>query len=104
VAGDAEMIQRADHRIFQPVHIFFDEVAHALQIQQRIGHHLTGAVIGHLAAAIGGHHGNIAGVQNIFGFAGQPLGECGECSQIQSSSRVPLRVRVNSCIATTVAS
>jgi hypothetical protein len=67
-----KVVQRADHRIFQPVHIFLDEVAQALQIQQRIGHHLTGAVVGHLAAAVGGHHRNIAGVQHMVGLPARP--------------------------------
>ena len=77
VAGDAKVLQRADHCIFQPVHIFLDEVAHALQIQQRIGHDLAGAVIRHLPTAIGCHHGNIAWVQQMIAFASQSLCEMG---------------------------
>ena len=56
VAGDAEARQRAQHGFFQPVHVFLDEDAAPPQVDQRVRHHLVGAVVGDLPAAVGGHH------------------------------------------------
>src|SRR5258708_4988832 len=75
VAGDAEMLQRADDRIFDAEHVFLDEVAQALQIQQRIGDHLARAVVGDLPAAVGCDHGNVARVQQVVTFPGKALRE-----------------------------
>ena len=59
------MQQRADHGFLDAVDVFLDEVARALQVQQRVGHHLPGAVVRHLPAAVGRHHGDVAGVENV---------------------------------------
>jgi hypothetical protein len=75
VAGDAEARQRADRRLLQPVHVFLDEDAVPLQVDQRVGHHLAGAVVGHLPAAVGGHHRDVARRQHVLGPAGQAQGE-----------------------------
>ena len=42
-----------------------DAEAGALQVDERIHHQLPGAVIGHLAAAIDLHHGNVAGREQV---------------------------------------
>ena len=59
------------------VNVFLDVVAGVLQVDQGIGHHLTGAVKRHLAAAVGLHHGNIGWFQDMAGLPGQSLGEHG---------------------------
>ena len=61
VAGDAEMVQRADHGFFHAVDVFLDVVARALQVDERVGDHLPRPVEGDLPAAIGGDHRNLAG-------------------------------------------
>ena len=71
VAGDAEVRQRADHRLLQPVHVFLDEVAARLQVDQRIRYHLPRPVVSHLPAAIRGHHRDVARHQHMLGLARQ---------------------------------
>jgi len=75
MSGHVPVRERADHRFFEPVGIFLDVVARALQVGQRIGHELARAVVGHLAAAVGLHHRNIARGQHMLGLAGQSLCE-----------------------------
>ena len=50
-------------------------MASAPQVQQRVGHHLAGAVVGDLAAAVGAHHGDVAGAEHVFVAPGHALRE-----------------------------
>ena len=75
MAGDAAVGQRAQHRLLQAVHVFLDEVAAPAQVDQRIGHDLSGAVVGDLAAAVGGDDRDVARRQHVVGLAGQALRE-----------------------------
>ena len=74
MAGHAKMHQRVEHGFLDAIDIFLDEVARALEVDQRINHHLTGAVKRHLAAPVGLHDGNLAGVEQVVGFASNALG------------------------------
>ena len=65
------MDQRAQHGLLDPVDVLLDEVAGALEVQQRVGDHLARAVVGDLSAAVGRHHGNIAGREHMLRLAGQ---------------------------------
>ena len=67
------MVQRADHGFFHAVDVFLDVVARALQVDERVGHHLPRPVEGDLPAAIGGDHRNFTRVQDVIFFACQPL-------------------------------
>ena len=60
VAGDADMRQGFQHRVFDPVHIFFDKVTGAFQVDQRISHHLARPVKRDLPAPVAGYQRNIA--------------------------------------------
>jgi uncharacterized protein len=77
VAGDAKVIQRANHGFFHPKNVFFNKVARAPQIDQRVGHHLAGAVKSHLPAAVGLNHWDVSCSKNVFGLTGNALGEDG---------------------------
>jgi len=67
------MRERAQHSLFETVYVFLDVVARALQVDERIGHHLPRAVEGHLPAAVGRDHGDVPWRQNVLVFARQPL-------------------------------
>ena len=54
VAGDADMRQGFQHRVFNPVNIFFDKVTGAFQVDQRISHHLARPVKRDLPAPVAG--------------------------------------------------
>ena len=73
VACDAEVRQRADHGLFDAVDVFLDEIARALQVDQRVGHHLTGAVEGDLPPRLVAMTG-ISPVQHMVAFACYALG------------------------------
>ena len=75
MAGHAEMRERANHRLFEPVHIFLDVATRALQVHHRIGHHLPGAVVSDLPAAVALHHRDVAGRKHMRGLTREPLGE-----------------------------
>ena len=75
VTRHAKVRQGFDHGLFNPVDIFLDVIARALQIDQRISHHLAWAVVGHLPAPVALHHGNVAGVEQMVSLAGQALGK-----------------------------
>ena len=77
VARDAVVGQGADDGFLEAVHIFFDVVARALQVQQRVGHYLAGAVVGDLAAPVGGDDGDVAWLQQVLRAASQPQGVSG---------------------------
>ncbi len=77
VARDAEMRERADRGLFHAVDVFLHVVAGAPQIDERIGHHLPGAVEGDLPAAVGGDHGDVARGQQVVRAAREALGEMG---------------------------
>jgi len=77
VAGHPVMPQGAQHRLLEPVDVFLDEVAGALQVDHRIGDHLPRPVVRHLAAAVGGDDRDVAGREQVIGPAGQALREHG---------------------------
>src|SRR5690606_29629018 len=54
LAGDAEAGEGADHPLFEGMDIFAEIRPPAAEIEHDIGHALSGAVIGVLAAASGG--------------------------------------------------
>ena len=60
------------------------------QIEQRINHQLARSMIGHLAAAIDLHHGNIAWREQCSRLAFSPKVKTGGCStnQISSARRI----------------
>ena len=74
VAGEPEVLQRLDHRLFDAEDVLLDEDAQAFEIHQRIGHHLTRPVVGHLPAAVALHHRDVAGFVHVLGLAGHALG------------------------------
>ena len=49
----------------------------ALEVNHGVGDDLAGAVVGNLTAAVDLDDGDVAAQQEVFGFAGQPLGEYG---------------------------
>jgi acyl-CoA synthetase (AMP-forming)/AMP-acid ligase II len=65
VARHPDMHQCADDGLFDAVHVLFDEVAPATQVQQGVGHHLAGAVVGDLSTAVAGDDRDIAGCQHM---------------------------------------
>ena len=75
MSGDPVSGQQFDHRFFQRR----DQHPHAQpqspHVQQAVNHHLAGAVISDLTAAIRLNDRNIAGGQQMFRLAGQPQGE-----------------------------
>ena len=73
VAGHVIVRQGADQGLLQPVHIFLYVVAGALQIQQRIGHHLSRAMVRDLPAAVGGHDRDVTWGKNMIVFSGKAL-------------------------------
>src|SRR5262249_31565592 len=73
VPGHAEVREGADYRFLDAVDVFLDVVTGAAQVDQRIGHHLAGAVVGHLPAAIRLHDRGFAGVEYMVSLAGQTL-------------------------------
>ncbi|MCY1366846.1 hypothetical protein D9M69_537540 [compost metagenome] len=77
VAGHAEVVQCADHRLFDAVDVFLDEVTGALQIDQRVGHYLARAVVSHLTTAVGFHHRDVARREQVVVAARDALGEHG---------------------------
>ena len=74
MAGDAKVLQSLKQRLLQAVHIFFDEDAQTLQVDERVGHHLAWAVVGHLPAPIGLQHRNALRRDHMLGLACQALG------------------------------
>ena len=89
VARNAKVRQGADRGLFEAVDVLFHKVPPALKIKQRVGHHLPRAVVRHLPAPVGGHHGNAARGQHMLGLAGQPLGKGGRVlAQPQRIGRV----------------
>ena len=74
---DAKVQQRANEGFFHAMHILFHVIARALQVHQRIGHYLAGAVVGHMSAAVGGNHGNVAGGEQVIGMPCKTLREGG---------------------------
>ena len=75
VPGYPKVQQRADQRLLNPVHILLDEVARPLEVDQRIAHHLPRPVEGHLPTAVGLHHRDVAGHEDVLRLARQPLRE-----------------------------
>ncbi|MNV79112.1 hypothetical protein D3C71_1726460 [compost metagenome] len=73
VACHSKVRQCADHRLFHAVDVLLDEVARALQVDQRVGHHLARAVIGDLSPPVGGDHGDRPRVQHVIALACDPL-------------------------------
>lgn len=73
----AKVQQRANEGFFHTVYVLFHVIASALQVHQRISHHLAWAVVGHLPAAVGGYHGNVARGQQVVGLPCQALREGG---------------------------
>ncbi len=77
----------------------------ALQVDQRVGHHLAGAVVGDLAAAVGLHDRDVAGAEQVVRLAGEALREDGgraRTTQISSEVCGPRSALLNAFIASTV--
>ena len=55
-----EMRQRPDDGFFKAVHVFLDKIACTAEINQRIGDHLSRAMVGDLPTTIRCHHRDIA--------------------------------------------
>jgi len=53
--------QEIDHRLFEQAHEGFDLQPAACEIDQRIEHHLAGAVVGDLATTVGSNHRDSVG-------------------------------------------
>ena len=77
MAGHTQGGQGPDHGFLNAEHILLDEVARALQINQRVSDHLPRTVVGDLAAPVGLHHWNVACMQQMAGQAGNALRESG---------------------------
>ena len=60
MACHAKVVECANDRFFDAVHIFFDVVARTLEVNQRLSHHLARAVERDLPTTIGSYNGNIA--------------------------------------------
>ena len=67
--------QCLDDGFFNPINILFHKITGALEVDQRISHNLARPVVSNLTAAVGGDNGDIARRQDVFGLAGQALGE-----------------------------
>ena len=67
VAGDAVLSQGADHCLLKLMNVFLDAItpASASQINQRISHRLTRAVVGDLAPAVRLYNRNAVGIKNM---------------------------------------
>ncbi|MNE57963.1 hypothetical protein D3C80_1529640 [compost metagenome] len=66
--------QGVDDGGFQAGHQLSHRELAAAHVHQHIEHQLAGAVIGHLAAAIALHHGDVTGGEQMLGLAGLALG------------------------------
>ncbi|ODS91985.1 MAG: hypothetical protein ABS45_09410 [Comamonas sp. SCN 65-56] len=67
MTGDAVIAQGANHGFLKLMNVFLDTIppASAAQIDQRVSHHLTGAVVSHLPPAVGSYNGNAVGLQDV---------------------------------------
>ena len=77
VARDAQVGQGVDQRGLDAKDVFLDVDAQPAQVHQGVGHHLPGPVIRDLATAVGAHHRDVAGQQQVFVAPGHALGENG---------------------------
>lgn len=75
MTNDAVIRQHADESGLNAMHQGSHRQCAASQVEQQIGHELTGAVVGDLAAAVTPHDGDVAGGQKKLGLAGLSLGE-----------------------------
>ena len=72
---DVPVGQGVDHRLLDPAHVLAHADLQPPQVEQRIGHDLAGAVVGHLAAAVDVDHRDVARHQHVLGLAGLAEGE-----------------------------
>jgi uncharacterized protein YcfJ len=67
--------QQVDHRLLHAAHQLADAVAAPPEVDQHVGHHLPGAVVGDLAAAVDGHDRNVGNGKKMFALACLAEGE-----------------------------
>ena len=67
--------EKLDQSLLDMVDKVADAEFAALEIEEEVEHPLAGAVVGDLAAAVDLDDGDIAGGEDVFGFAGLTLGE-----------------------------
>ncbi|GKX46307.1 hypothetical protein Pcaca03_13640 [Pectobacterium carotovorum subsp. carotovorum] len=64
-----EVCQRANHSVFDGGDELTNAELATLQVNQHVHDLLTGAVVGYLTASVALNHGNIAGHEDMLGFA-----------------------------------
>ena len=72
LALEAEIGEYINGDAFQERDHVADPHAESLQVQQRVGHELTRPVVGDLAAAVGLHHRDFAGISTCSGLPASP--------------------------------